>query len=234
MGADLAASGDGEAAQEKVKDGQELAVRTMQRGPEVAQLHFGCALDEGGRGLAAEAQHRGTGQGQELGNESRRASRSGRQGIAPHWSAVLRRRQLFVDPAQGDNSTRRTGVVGNVPGGRTSLAQVSRSRRHSLVNDALLGDMCVHIGRNDEAKKWHHHMLDRTVVTAKKHQVHDVVKMKHNDASCFILCSGNRVVLVHGLLTMGHSTRRAGGSLRFVDCRRFGKSAIFACFLFWL
>ena len=39
MGADLAASGDGEAAQEKFKDGQELAVRTIQRGPEVAQSY---------------------------------------------------------------------------------------------------------------------------------------------------------------------------------------------------
>ena len=36
---DLAASGDGEAAQEKFKYGQELAVRTMQRGPEVAQSY---------------------------------------------------------------------------------------------------------------------------------------------------------------------------------------------------
>ena len=44
----------------------------------------------------------------------------------------------------------------------------------------LLGVMYVHIRRNDEAKKWYHHMLDRTVVTAKEQQLHDVVKKNYN------------------------------------------------------
>ena len=48
-------------------------------------------------------------------------------------------------------------------------------------NDVLLGVMYVHIRRNDEAKKWCHHMMDRTVVTAKEGQLHDVVKTKYNE-----------------------------------------------------
>ena len=47
--------------------------------------------------------------------------------------------------------------------------------------EVLLGDLYVHIGRNDEAKKWNHHMLNRTVVTAKEQRLHGVVKKKCNE-----------------------------------------------------
>ena len=166
-GCRFGAAGDGEAAQKKFKEGEELAVRALKRGPEVEQSYTLAVLltKKVGETLPLKLRIADLFKVNSWAMKAAELDEGG--AMAQHPIGVP-----YFDVTDFSSIQRKA---------TTAYQEKNLTCSSRTISTTLGGDTYVHMRRNDEANKWCHYMLDRTLVTAKKQQVHDVVKMKYNE-----------------------------------------------------